>query len=97
MQSEDSTQPLDERTLLKVSLKGSSKQQQPDEEGYRVSLLNAEDNREFSQELDEGRPAYFQLALFQDRNPRKARQLHFSKGDLVGVMQGRFELPDTLR
>ena len=49
-------------------------------------------------QLDVDRPAYFQLCLFQDPNPRKARQLHFRRGSHSGTMKGQFQLPEeTLR
>lgn len=83
----------DERTLLKITLKN-----QADSETYDVSLLNAEGNREFRTTLEAEKAAYFQLCLFQDKNPKRARQIHIAKGNLVGTMQGRFSFDEeTLR
>ena len=63
----------DERTLLKISLldnAGSS---------YEICLLNKEGLKEFHTEMAEEQPAYYQLCLFQDRNPKNARQIHIRK------------------
>ena len=85
--------PKDERTLLKVTLKGSSHENYG-EETYEVCLVNAEGNREFKICLDTEKPAYFQLCQFMSSDPRKARQIHFSRGDLSGVMQGEFQVDE---
>ena len=89
----DNQPPKDERTLLKVTLKGSSNENYA-EETYEVSLVNAEGNREFTVTLDSEKPAYFQLCQFTSQDPRKARQIHFTKGSLNGIMQGEFQVDE---
>ena len=49
----------DERTLLKVTLAGASAASQ---ETYQVSLKNPDGTHQFAVELDQDRPAYFQLS-----------------------------------
>ena len=58
----------DERTLLKITLKN-----QADSETYGVSTINVEGNREFRTTMEAEKAAYFQLCLFQDQNPKRAR------------------------
>ena len=91
--AEELPPPRDERTLLKITLNGSSNVDYA-EETYEVSLVNAEGNREFTIAFDCEKPAYFQLCQFMSPDPRKARQIHFTRGNLNGVMQGQFQVDE---